>query len=171
MRAEPRTGAQNFLIRPIQPSEFERVGDLTAAAYAPRYAGSDPYVRELRDVAGRARACPILVAIDADGTVVGAVTYVPDSDNPMSEVERVGEAGLRMLAVDPVAQGRGVGRALTVACVERARSEGRTGLALLTEPDNDAAHRLYLSLGFVRDPERDWEYEAGKQLIAFQLPF
>lgn len=171
MGVDPAPAGQDLVIRRIDPAEFERVSDITAAAYAARYPEGDPYLPELRDVAGRAGLCTVLVATDRDGTVLGAVAYVPDSGNPMSEIERDGEAGIRMLAVDPAAQGRGVGRTLTVACLERARAEGRTGVALLTEPDNETAGGLYRSLGFVRDPERDWEYEPGRLLIAFRLVF
>ena len=89
----------------------------------------------------------------------------------MSELERDGEAGIRMLAVDPAAQGLGVGRALTVACLDRAREEGRSGMALYTRPANAPAQRLYASLGFVRDPDRDWEVEPGHWLWAFQRAF
>jgi ribosomal protein S18 acetylase RimI-like enzyme len=113
----------------------------------------------------------VLVAVGHDATILGGVAYVPGPENPMSELERDGEAGIRMLAVDPTAQGLGVGRALTVACLDRARAEGRAGMALYTRPANTAAQLLYDSLGFVRDAERDWEYEAGHWLWAFRLAF
>jgi hypothetical protein len=32
-----------------------------------------------------------------------------------------------------------------------------------------AAHRLYASLGFERDPARDWEFEPGEWLWALSL--
>jgi ribosomal protein S18 acetylase RimI-like enzyme len=161
-----------FTIRSIEPTEYDALARITLHAYdGNRDDLGDDYRGELRDVAGRAAACPVLVAVGHDETVLGGVAYVPGPDNPMSELERDREAGIRMLAVDPAAQGLGVGRALTVACVERARAEGRSGMALYTRPANAAAKRLYESLGFVRDPERDWEYEPGHWLWAFQLAF
>jgi ribosomal protein S18 acetylase RimI-like enzyme len=159
----------SLTIRPIEPADYAAAGALTDAAYANRH--GEAYSAELRDIEGRAAVCPVLVAVEPDGTVVGAVAYVPGPDNPMSELEHEGEAGIRMLAVAPSAQGRGIGRALTVACIDRARADGRTGVALYTEPENDRAHRLYESLGFVRDPGRDWEYEPGELLVAFRLAF
>ena len=161
-----------FAIRPIDPEEFETLGDLTVAAYQGNddHLGDD-YTRELRDVPRRAAVCPVLVAVRADGSLLGGVAYVPDRTNPLSELEHDGEAGIRMLAVDPAAQGLGVGRALAVACIERARTEGRTGVALYVRPGNLPAQRLYASLGFGRDPARDWEYERGHVLLAFQLAF
>ncbi|MHB1499119.1 MAG: GNAT family N-acetyltransferase [Acidimicrobiales bacterium] len=47
-----------------------------------------------------------------------------------------------MLAVDPPAQVRGVGRALLDACIERARQLGRAGLFLHSTPWMEAAPSL-----------------------------
>lgn len=161
-----------FTIRPILPSDYPAIGRITLDAYeGNRDHLDDGYRNELQDVAARAGACPLLVAVGRDGTLLGGVTYVPGPDNPMSELEKDGEAGIRMLAVDPAAQGLGVGRALTLACLERARREGRSGVALYTRPANVPSQRLYESLGFVRDPDRDWQYARGRWLWAFQLRF
>jgi ribosomal protein S18 acetylase RimI-like enzyme len=164
--------AGRLTIREARAAEFERLGEITVEAYEANGDDlGDDYRAELRDVASRANACPILVAIDDGGRLLGGVTYVPGPDSPMSELEHDGEAGIRMLAVDRDARGRGIGRTLTVACLERARREGRTGVALYTRPANHAAQRLYETLGFVRDPSRDWEYEPGRWLWAFELGF
>lgn len=166
----PATAA--FTIRPILPSDYPAIGRITLDAYEGNRDHLDAdYRHELEDVARRAGVCTVLVAVGPDGTLLGGVTYVPGPDNPMSELEKDGEAGIRMLAVDPAAQGLGVGRALTLACLERARREGRSGMALYTRPANVPAQRLYESLGFVRDPERDWQYARGQWLWAFQLTF
>ena len=162
----------DFTIRLVEPADYDALGRITLEAYEGNQDElGDDYRDELRDVAGRAAACPVLVAVTADGGLLGGVAYVPGRDNPMSELEQDGEAGIRMLAVDPSAQGLGVGRALTVACLDRAREEGRSGIALYTRPANVPAQRLYLSLGFVRDPDRDWQYARGRWLWAFKLAF
>ena len=74
-----------------------------------------------------------------------------------------------MLAVDPAAQGRGVGRALVLACIDRARADRRSRLVLLTRPLMRSAHGLYTGLGFRRAPARDWEPEPGLELLGFEL--
>jgi ribosomal protein S18 acetylase RimI-like enzyme len=159
-------------VRPIVPSDYPAISRITLDAYqGNRDDLGDDYREELQDVARRAAVCPVLVAAGRDGTVLGAVAYVPGPDNPMSELERDGEAGIRMLAVDPAAQGLGVGRALTVACIDHARRAGRSGMALYTRPANVAAQGLYESLGFIRDADRDWEYAPGRWLWAFKLTF
>jgi ribosomal protein S18 acetylase RimI-like enzyme len=102
------------------------------------------------------------------GQVLGGVAYVP-GPGPLSEMVGDDEAGIRMLAVAPEAQGRGVGRALAEACIERARAAGRRRIVLLTMPSMTVAQRLYLSLGFARDSANDWEYEPGHVLWGFAL--
>jgi len=165
-------GSPGFTIREIRPAEYAALGEVTVRAYADRLSPADAeYVAELRDVGSRAAAVPVLVAVDGDGRVLGGVAYVPGPGTPLSEGERDGEAGIRMLAVDPPVAGRGIGRALAVACVNRARAEGRTGMTLYTLPTMTVAHRLYESLGFRRDPDRDWEYLPGESLWSYAIRF
>ncbi|MGH9242860.1 MAG: GNAT family N-acetyltransferase [Acidimicrobiales bacterium] len=160
-------------IRAVRPREYERVGEITVAAYAAvdGYVSEPDYEVELRDVGGRAgaRATAVLVAVDDDGTVLGGVTYVSDLTSPFVEHDIDGAAGIRMLAVDPAAQGRGVGRALTEACLARARAEGRCEVVLHSTQWMVTAHRLYERLGFVRDPDLDFAPVPDIELRAFRL--
>jgi hypothetical protein len=75
-------------IRVAVPAEYPDIGELTVRAYAtvgdplmgePSYAA---YEEELRDVAGRARTCLVLVAVDRTARIHGAVTYVPGPGTP-----------------------------------------------------------------------------------------
>jgi GNAT superfamily N-acetyltransferase len=160
-------------VREALPQDYEAIGALTVAAYAafPEMEGDDEYARELRDVAARSRDCPIYAALDGDGRVIGGAMYVPGPGNRYAEAERDGEAGIRMLAVSPEAQGKGAGRALLDALIARARTDGRRGMALMTIDSMSAAHRLYAKTGFRREPERDWEYEPGFTLRCFAVAF
>lgn len=164
-------GRAPFEIRAARQEEYEAVGELCVLAYAAL--GDDVdigYEAQLRDVARRARLVDVLVAAQPDGALLGTVTYVP-GPGPYAESEADDEAGMRMLAVAPWAQGRGVGRALVEHVIARARSEGRGGLAILTRPTMQAAHVLYASLGFVRDASDDWEVEPGFWLWGYRLRF
>jgi ribosomal protein S18 acetylase RimI-like enzyme len=162
--------AEPFEIREARAEEYEAAGELCVLAYAALEGEADVggYERQLRDVATRAEIVPVLIAAEADGTLLGTVTYVP-GPGPYAETEVADEAGFRMLAVAPWAQGRGVGRALVGTCIARARADGRTGLVILTRPSMHAAHRLYESLGFVRDESGDFEFEPGQWLWGYRL--
>jgi ribosomal protein S18 acetylase RimI-like enzyme len=160
---------RGFEIREAREDEYEAAGEICVLAYAALEGESDlGYLRELRDVASRAEVVPVLVAAEADGTILGTVTYVP-GPGPFAETEGADEAGFRMLAVAPWAQGRHVGRALVEACIERARRDRRKALAILTRPSMHVAHRLYESLGFVRDRSRDWEFAPDEWLWGYRL--
>ena len=94
----------------------------------------------------------------------------------MSEFVDLDAAGMRMLAVDPQAQGEGAGRALVEICLGRARSTGRRRLILHSTQAMTAAQSLYRSLGFERTPDIDvWVEEqpdtqsSPLHLMAFSL--
>jgi ribosomal protein S18 acetylase RimI-like enzyme len=123
--------------------------------------------RPLRGGRARARAATLLVAVD-DGEVVGTVTYVRHGER-YAEVSRPGEAEFRMLGVAPGAQGRGIGRALVQACIDRASAEGCTALVMCTDVHMETAQGLYERLGFRRAPERDWVPTDIITLIGYEL--
>ena len=161
--------APEIVVREARPDEYPALGALTVAAYRAAGETEEAYYPELLDVAGRAREVPILAAVDATtGQPLGTATYVP-GPGPWHEGDFGEMASMRMLAVAPEAQGRGTGRALVEACLERARAAGRPGLGLYTRPFMTAAHRLYESLGFRRVPELDWEFDPGEWLWAYRL--
>jgi ribosomal protein S18 acetylase RimI-like enzyme len=155
----------------LSPGELDRLGDIVVEAYHALGAleGDDEYVPELRAVGRRAVEAVVLAAVDeSDGALLGCVTYVPDASSPWAEHLRDGEAGIRMLAVAPAAQGRGVGTALVAACLERARAEGRRAIFLHSLPVMEGAQRIYGRFGFRRVPDRDWVFP-GFLLMGFVL--
>lgn len=162
--------APGVLVRPAAEDELDAIGDLTVEAYQADglLTGDEGYVPVLRDARGRAEMADLMVAVDAaDGSLLGTVTFCM-SGNAYAEISRHGEAEFRMLAVSPLARGRGVGEALVRACVARARTLDCDRMVLSTLPTMDAAHRLYTKLGFARAPERDWGVE-NVRLIAYTL--
>jgi ribosomal protein S18 acetylase RimI-like enzyme len=158
------------IVRRATPAELDAVGELTVRAYAADgyLTSDDPYVAELRAAQDRSVEAELLVAIAEDGTLLGTVTFtLPGS--PWAEISRPGEAEFRMLAVDPQARGRGVGGALAQWCVDRAREQDCAAVALSSLAEMHAAHRIYRRMGFVREPERDWQPAPGVQLVAYVL--
>jgi ribosomal protein S18 acetylase RimI-like enzyme len=159
-------------VRLVRPSEYERVGQLVVAAYRALPGGhlSGDYAAVLADVERRATGAEVMVAVMGDDDVlVGSVTFVGDPCSPYAEHLEPGEAGVRMLAVAPRAQRRGVGRALVDACIGRAKQLQRTAVILHTTPWMTAAHHLYEASGFDRFPDRDWAPVADVQLLAYRF--
>ena len=157
-----------MVIRPAQPHDVADAGAVTVAAYRAAGFPFDGYVDALRDAGRRADEAELLVAVDAVGAVVGSVTLCP-AGSPWRERARDDEAEVRMLAVRPDAQRLGVGRALTEACVDRARELGFRALVLSTPSVAPAPQQLYESIGFVRDPARDWSPVPGVELFVYVL--
>jgi ribosomal protein S18 acetylase RimI-like enzyme len=157
-------------IRRARPEELEEVGRTTVAAYA-AYLDASPetgYVDHLRDAARRDREAELWVAVDDDGILLGSVTSCPEG-SPWRELSQPGEGEFRMLAVDPAAQGRGVGKSLVTHVIDRFRAQGARAVVICSMTSMEAAHRVYLALGFARDPDLDWSPVPGVDLVAFRL--
>ncbi|MBM0239460.1 GNAT family N-acetyltransferase [Micromonospora sp. ATA32] len=161
-----------LLVRRAVPDDFAAVARLTVAAYEAdgQLKGENGYAVALADVASRAAAGEVLVAVDeATGEVLGSVTFVLPG-TPYAELSGPGEAEFRMLAVDPAAQGRGAGAALVSACLSRATELGCAAVVICVRGGFAVpAHRLYERMGFVRTPERDWSPLAGVNLLGLRI--
>ena len=59
-----------------------------------------------------------------------------------------GESHLLNIAVHPARRGQGIGRALLTECIRRAARAGASLIYLEVRAGNDAAQRLYRSMGF-----------------------
>ncbi len=158
-------------IRRVRPGEYRAVGELVLAAYRalPYYHPEPEYEADLLDTGRRAEVAEVLVAVDGEDQVLGAVTYVTSSHNEYAEWDDDDAAGFRMLAVALDAQGRGVGEALVRACIAQGRADGRGRLVLHSTPWMTTAHRLYARLGFRRAPERDYSPLPAVPLLGFEL--
>ncbi|MEU2663256.1 GNAT family N-acetyltransferase [Micromonospora sp. DT46] len=159
-------------VRRAGPADFAAVARLTVAAYEAdgQLKNEHGYAAVLADVASRARDGEVLVAVDdATGELLGSVTLVLPGTR-YAELSRAGEAEFRMLAVDPAAQGRGVGAALVEACVSRATELGCAAVVICVRDGFAAsAQRLYRRRGFVRVPELDWVPVDGVHLLGLRL--
>jgi GNAT superfamily N-acetyltransferase len=159
-----------FLVREATTeAEIDAAGAVVAAAYAVDELADERYRSMLRDAHDRAEHATLLVAVDDTGSVLGTVTYAL-AGRPYAEVSRPGEAEFRMLGVAPQGQGRGIGRALVQACLDRAASDGATAVAICTMTAMTSARRIYERLGFTRDPARDWSPVPGIELLGYVVP-
>ncbi len=103
-----------------------------------------------------------------DGERLLGTASVLRAGTPYSRVAVGDEAEVRLVAVDPVAQGAGMGEALMRASMETALGWGADALLLDTGERNLRAQALYARLGFERVPERD---ERFGEVVAFAYSF
>lgn len=151
-------------IREATTDDHAAISDILRVGYAGFEPGT-PYLREVLDPSRWAtRASATLVAADR-GAVVGVVAFaLTDSSLHEPVVPPMGDASFRFLSVAERARGRGVGRALVEACIERARRAGGRRLAIFSMDFMTDAHRLYGRMGFRRRPDLDVRFPGGDGL-------
>jgi ribosomal protein S18 acetylase RimI-like enzyme len=155
-------------IRAARAEEFGRIGELRVAAYrADGFLSETSTYAETLRVLGMDGTGEILAAVDGErllGTVM-LVTWPHGGE----VLRNPGEGEIRALAVASAARGRGIGRALLAAVMQRAAAREVRELLLLTQPEMRAAQHLYTEAGFRRLPRRDYEYAPGHRLFAFGM--
>lgn len=87
-------------------------------------------------------ASRLLIARDADGTIVGMLTLV------LFRIPTGVRAWIEDVVVDTAAQRRGIGEALTTAAVGLGNEHGARTVDLTSRPSREAANRMYQKLGF-----------------------
>jgi len=156
----------NVRIREAHPDEFEALGRLLVDVYAqldgfPKPDEQPRYYAMLANI-GEFTHKPqaqLLVALDAQDRLLGGVVYFGDMAHYGSggiAGTLTGTSGIRLLGVAPAARGLGVGRALTEACIKRARERGHARVVLHTTLAMQVAWGMYERLGFERAPELDF---------------
>jgi ribosomal protein S18 acetylase RimI-like enzyme len=77
-----------------------------------------------------------------DGRIVGMLTLIT------FEIPTGVRAWIEDVVVDAAARGAGVAGALVQAAIDRSAAIGARTVDLTSRPDREAAHRLYLRMGF-----------------------
>jgi len=125
------------------------------------------YLGEIVDVRSRL-ADSVLIVAESEGGLVGTVGFYADASVSALERWPPGWASIRTLAVLGDVRRRGVGEALGLECIRRARAQRAHAIGLHTASFMTAATRLYERLGFRRAPEFD--IEIGEMFTGRSLP-
>lgn len=145
----PATSSRPFEIRDFRPSDSDGVNAVALQAFSdfkndigdwPTMANG---VGSMSSLAGSAE---IIVATVAD-QIAGAVAYVASGVEKQEWFDREWPV-IRLLVVDPVHRGIGLGRALTEECISRARRDHAPLIALHTSPIMRVALQMYERMGF-----------------------
>jgi ribosomal protein S18 acetylase RimI-like enzyme len=157
---------QDYIVRNARPEEYESIGKLMVTVYSqldgfPKPSEQPGYYNMLSNV-GTLTAKPeteLLTAVSAVKEVVGAVVYFGDMKQYGSggtATQEQNASGFRLLAVDPSARGKGVGKLLTLECISKARSKKHAQVIIHSTKAMQTAWKMYESLGFRRSEDLDF---------------
>ncbi|CAM5782767.1 ribosomal protein S18-alanine N-acetyltransferase [Cellulomonas persica] len=135
MSAEPRTGRALLRLRPLTPDDVPALDILEKELFGAAAWSTESLAQE---VVGPGRWY-VGAQYDAGPLVGYAGLWFDGLD---AQVMTIGTAAAY--------QGRGVGRALLDALLDRARELGATSVLLEVRVDNEPALRLYQGVGFTR---------------------
>jgi GNAT superfamily N-acetyltransferase len=90
-----------------------------------------------------------VIIADLQDRLAGAVAYFGPNSQKAAFFDQRWPI-IRMLVVDPAFRGKGIGRALSDACIARAKRDGSPIIALHTSPIMSVALPMYLKMGFVK---------------------
>ncbi len=132
----------------------------------------ETYIADVVDVRSRWDTSELLVVTFGD-QMTGCVNFYPDAS--LAEYPADATAfpsdwcAIRLLAVHPDFRSKGVGRALTDVCIERASARGAPTVGLHTTQAMNVAQAMYEVMGFQRIPEYDFHPTPTIDVLAYRL--
>lgn len=145
-----------MVIRPFKPEDSTQLNQVAVEAFSQfehHYSDWQSLITAVSKMANLADSANLFVAED-NGKIVGGVALVPPNDNPNSHFDKTW-AAIRMLVVSPEARGKGIGKALTQACIESAKQSNVKTIGLHTSPIMEIALAMYQRMGFEKFKEID----------------
>jgi GNAT superfamily N-acetyltransferase len=167
-----------YTIRRTRPNEYREVGNMIVAAYAnlpgmPQPAAEPDYYAMLADVQKRNSnpGIRVFVVTCEDDQPIASVDLIHDMSQygaATSASRLLDAAGVRLLAVREDYRGHGLGKALTLYCIERAREAKKNKVVLHTTRYMKTAWGMYERMGFRRFPESDF-VQGSFEVFGFKL--
>ncbi|PWJ43745.1 GNAT family N-acetyltransferase [Sediminitomix flava] len=161
---------QTHIIRNAKEEEFATIGKLMVNVYSnlegfPK-ADEQPQYYEMLTNIGEITKKPfteLIVAVSKKGKVDGAVVYFSDMTSygsGGSATQERNASGFRLLAVSENVRGLGLGKKLSLACIEKAKNIGHQKVVIHSTEYMKKAWRMYENLGFGRAEDLDFKQES-----------
>ncbi|TDP02111.1 GNAT family N-acetyltransferase [Flavobacterium sp. 245] len=156
----------NYTIRNANPSEFEEIGKILIRVYSklegfPKEDEQPNYYKMLANIGDFTKhpETELLVAVDEKNTVFGAVVYFNDMQfygSGGTATQEKASAGFRLLGVDSQARGKGIGKLLTLDCIQKATKNNRKQVIIHSTLAMKTAWEMYEKIGFKRSKDLDF---------------
>ncbi|MFA7309209.1 MAG: GNAT family N-acetyltransferase [Patescibacteria group bacterium] len=126
---------------------IDSVSELKADYGDLHFSFSEEYLKRLKESLGDKNALHI-IAHDKDKSM----GYIASSEKLFP-----GYSFIKELIVDPIYQGRGIGKKLVGLVIESAKDNNLKGVVVQTEFTNTPARELYEKLGFIPVENKEWK--------------
>lgn len=157
---------QVVVIRNAKPSEFSAIGKLMVEVYSqlegfPKEEEQPDYYKLLHNI-GEFTSNPgteLLVVVEPEGKIIGAVVFFSDMQyygSGGTATKEKNAAGFRLLAVDPLTRGQGIGKLLTNECIRKAKEKKLSQVIIHTTKTMQPAWKMYERIGFKRSEDLDF---------------
>lgn len=157
---------QQYIVRNAKPSEFDEIGKLMVLVYSqlegfPKPSEQPAYYNMLANI-GEQTSKPetqLLVAVSIDNKIAGGLVYFSDMQYYGSggiATKEQNAAGFRLLAVDPIVRGHGIGKLLTNECIQKTKEKNLNKMVIHTTIAMQTAWKMYENLGFKRSEDLDF---------------
>jgi GNAT superfamily N-acetyltransferase len=169
---------QNYTIREATHNEFSSISTLMVSVYSqlegfPGPKESPKYYSKLRNLDDFTKNSKVklLVAITKEGNIGGCVVYFGDmsyygSGGTAPQIKNA--AGFRLLAVDPKTRGYGLGKLLTQACIDLAKTQNQEQIVIHSTKAMQIAWGMYEKFGFKRSEDLDFK-KGNLTIYGFRL--
>lgn len=167
-----------YSVRIAKQEEYKALGALMVDVYSKLEGFPSPeeqpkYFNMLRNIGNLSNqpCTELLVAVSESDTIAGGVVYFSDmlyygSGGTATQVKNA--SGFRLLAVNSNYRGKGIGKLLSQACIDKARADKNEELIIHTTNAMKPAWNMYEKMGF--NPSHDLDFmQEDLQVFGFRL--